>query len=309
MEEFQAKQVQAVDAEVIEDELMISSASFEIDMSGIQRDVEELTFAIDQALTVYGDVLVEDGAIASMGRSEARECELRLSRAIRTADELRRQLNRDYKVPLDVAKGRYDEIMGPIVALHAAYKQRRLEFEEADRARKLEEIRAVYERIAPQLALPPKEGGAPLVPFERVFEMYGSKWLSKGAGLDGLRQTTEAYAVFWRTLDVEKALARDRELCALEEQQAITARRSEKQGEGESAERGKGALASVASDAAPATVAPTSSNSGRKPRVMLIEGATDDECRKIAALCTSLGIRGVFKGPKFYETVKTWMPQ
>ena len=332
MEEFQAKQVQAVDAEVIEDELMISSASFEIDMSGIQRDVEELTFAIDQALTVYGDVLVEDGAIASMGRSEARECELRLSRAIRTADELRRQLNRDYKVPLDVAKGRYDEIMGPIVALHAAYKQRRLEFEEADRARKLEEIRAVYERIAPQIALPPKEGGAPLVPFERVFEMYGSKWLSKGAGLDaierklaevaaavdegerrieasGLKHTTEAYAVFWRTLDVEKALARDRELCALEEQQAITARRSEKQGEGESAERGKGALASVAFDAAPATVAPTSSNSGRKPRVMLIEGATDDECRQIAALCTSLGIRGVFKGPKFYETVKTWMPQ
>ena len=145
---------QEVNAEVIEDELMISSASFEVDMSGIQHDVEDLTLAIDQALTVYGDVLVEENAIAAMERSEARRCELELSRAIRTADELRRQLNRDYKVPLDIAKQRYDELMGPVIALHEAYKKRRMEFEEADRAFKLHGIRAAYERIAPAHRLP-----------------------------------------------------------------------------------------------------------------------------------------------------------
>ena len=40
-----------------------------------------------------------------MGRSEARECELRLSRAIRTADELRRTKTNDL-IPLivDIAR-------------------------------------------------------------------------------------------------------------------------------------------------------------------------------------------------------------
>ena len=37
---------------------------------------------------------------------------------------------------------------------------------------------------------------------------------------------------------------------------------------------------------------------------MLIDGATDDECRQIAEVCKSLGITGVFKGPRFYEAAK-----
>ena len=51
---------QPVEAEIVEDDLMISSASFEIDMSGIQSDVAELTEAIDDALTVYGESLVDE---------------------------------------------------------------------------------------------------------------------------------------------------------------------------------------------------------------------------------------------------------
>lgn len=33
----------------------------------------------------------------------------------------------------------------------------------------------------------------------------------------------------------------------------------------------------------------------RKPRIMLIDGATDDECRLIGQYCRSLGISGTFK--------------
>jgi len=343
MDELIGSKAQEVDAEIIEDEMIISSASFEIDMSGIQRDVEDLTFAIDQALTVYGDVLVEESAIADMERGEARRCELALSRAIRTADELRRQLNRDYKVPLDVAKRRYDELMGPVIALHEAYKKRRLEFEEADKAFKLHSIRTAYERIAPRISLPAVEGGAAPIPFERLLEMRGAKWLNKSIGMDSIereiaqlaatvdegeqlleeakpRHATETRAVFWQTLDVEKALSRDQELCALEARQAALETRAEQAlGEGSTAGQtvegiAAGQLADAPSQStteqavASISVSETSSApvADRKPRVMLIEGATDDECRQIAALCTSLGIRGVFKGPQFYEMVKAW---
>ena len=316
---------QPVEAEIVEDDLMISSASFEIDMSGIQSDVAELTEAIDDALTVYGESLVDSETIATIDRVSARERELELSRAIRAADELRRKLNRDYKVPLDVAKGRYDELMGPVIELHAAYKQRRVDFEEAEREQKLTTIRALYEAMAPRWALAPLDGDAP-VPFQAVFDRYGGKWLNKGTSLDaverelggvvamldegerrldeaGLKHSTEAKAVFWRTFDVEAAFARDRELCAFEERQAAKERQASATQEVPLA-----ALAQLAQPAQPAA-APNASDPAaeRKPRVMLIEGATDDECRQIAALCKSLGIQGVFKGPQSYAIVKEWL--
>ena len=201
--------------------------------------------------------------------------------------------------------------------------------------------------------------------------MRGAKWLNKSVSIDSIereisqlaatvdegeqileeaqpKHATEARAVFWQTLDVEKALARDRELCALEAQQAaLTARAEQALGEAsdtgqtrEEAAVGQPADASSQPAGMPSQPADTSSQPAgmpsqpadassqpaveqpiagasasdsssapvaeRKPRVMLIEGATDDECRQIAALCTSLGIRGVFKGPQFYETVKEW---
>ena len=67
---------QPVEAEIVEDDLMISSASFEIDVSGIQSDVAELTEAIDDALTVYGESLVDSETIATIDRVTAREREL-----------------------------------------------------------------------------------------------------------------------------------------------------------------------------------------------------------------------------------------
>ena len=313
---------QPVEAEIVEDDLMISSASFEIDMSGIQGDVAELTEAIDDALTVYGETLVDSETIAAIDRVTARERELELSRAIRTADELRRKLNRDYKVPLDVAKGRYDELMGPVIELHAAYKQRRIEFEEAAREQKLAAIRALYEVMAPRWALSPSDGDAP-VPFRVVFDRYGGKWLNKGTSLDavereldgivamldegerrldeaGLKHATEAKAVFWRTFDVEAAFARDRELCAFEERQAVKEQQASAMQEASIAEPAQPDQPAVALGAADPAA-------DRKPRVMLIEGATDDECRQIAALCKSLGIQGVFKGPQSYAIVKEWL--
>ena len=315
-----AETAEAVEAELIEDDLMISSASFEIDMSGIQRDIEELTEAIDNALTVYGEALAEPETIAAMGQADARRYERELSKAIRGADELRRKLNRDYRSPLDMAKKRYDELMGPVIKLHGEFKQRRIDFEEAERQQKRLDIAAMYERIAPWLALPSAEGGAPLVPFDRIFDAYGAKWLNKGTdpltveseiraiettiaagerALDaaGLKHAVEARAVFWQTLDANAAIAHDRELCEAEQRQ----REREAQREAQRAEQQAASTIAASATTAAATVAPDKGE--RKPRVMLIDGATDEECRQIGAFCSSLGITGVFKGPKLYEAI------
>lgn len=355
--------VEEVEAEVLDGDLMISSASFEIDMSGIQADIAELTAAIDEALTVYGDMLVEPADIEAMDYSEARRRERAVSAAIREADELRRQLNRDYRLPLDAAKVRYDELMGPVIQLHAAYKSRRMWLDDQVKEQKKQAIAALYEAIAPRYALAGGEEAESLVPFERIFGMFGGKWLNKSAGLDAIerelggivraiaegerrlsdaapRHATEAWAVFWRTLDADAALARDRELCALEERQVLLEQaRAREQALREQAaatpavaEQGDGAPAlAEQGDEAPGALdgsggAPAVGNQGvesadssdhpigvdapvRKPRIMIIDGATDDECRQIAALCKSLGITGTFKGPHFHESVMALQEQ
>ena len=312
--------MELVEAQVIDDDLMISQSSFEIDMSGIQRDVEELTEAIDEALTVYGEMLVEPQVIVEMSYEDVRRCERAVSSVIRAADELRRKLNRDYKVPLDRAKERYDELMGPVAELHAAYKDRRVALDEAAKLEKLEAIRAMYEKMAAYMALPLEGQQEALVPFSRIHAMYGAKWTNKSAHLvdierelldivqriaageirldaEALAHPAEAKAVYWQTLDVDAALARDRELTAAAERMvALEAQRAanqlpkpEKLPEPEKASEPE---------------KPPEPAQLRKPRVMLIDGATDDECRQIGQLCKQLGITGVFKGERFYEQVK-----
>ena len=177
MEKANVQSIQAVEAELIDGEVMISGASFEIDMSGIQRDLEELTAAIDEALTVYGDYLVEPEAIEAMGYSDVRNCERTVSSAVRAADELRRQLNRDYKMPLDAAKARYDELMGPVIELHARFKARRVELESAAKEEKKRTIQRLYEDMAAYIALPLEGQDEALVPFERIFGLHGAKYL------------------------------------------------------------------------------------------------------------------------------------
>lgn len=300
--------MELVEAQVIDDDLMISQSSFDIDMSGIQRDVEELTEAIDEALTVYGELLVEPQTIAEMSYEDVRRCERAVSSAIRTADELRRKLNRDYKVPLDRAKKRYDELMGPVAELHASYKDRRVALDEAAKLEKLEAIRAMYEEMAAYMALPLEGQPEALVPFSRIYAMYGAKWTNKSAHLpdiereligivqriaagevrldaEALAHPAEAKAVYWQTLDVDAALAHDRELTSAAERMAAL-----------EAQRAAAPLPEPEKLPEPAPA--------RKPRVMLIDGATDDECRQIGQLCKQLGITGVFKGERFYERVK-----
>ena len=313
---------EALDAEVIDGDIMISDKTFEIDMSGIQRDVEDLTAAIDDALTVYGEMLVEPADVESMSYADVRRCEREVSSAIRAADELRRKLNRDYKVPLDVAKRRYDELMGPVIALHGLYRERRIAFDEAAKEGKRREIARRYEEMAPYLALPLDGQDEPLVPFGRIFDRFGSKWLNKGtalqnietelvfivqriaegeARLDGmeLAHATEAKAVYWQTLDYDAAVARDAELCqAQRRQEALAAERAER----ERLQAAKEPAAAVDRASGGDAVAEPAT---RKPRVMMIDGATDDECRQIGAFCRSLGITGVFKGERFYEKVKS----
>ena len=310
-----------VNAEVIEDDLMISQSSFEIDMSGIQRDIADLTAAIDDALTVYGELLVMPEDIAAMTFDQARSCEREVNAVIKQANDLRLKLGRDYRQPLDMAKRRYDELMGPVEELRDAFKQRRIQIEDEQRGEKRRKIQSLYEDMAPNIALPAEGHDAALLPFERVFAMFGEKWLNKSCAVKtiedeladivggvlvgerrldeaNLAHPLEAKAVFWETLDSDAAITHDRKLSALEEQQAIR-----------DAERAK--LAQVENPSAESTTptepahATPEPDSLRKPRVMLIDGATDDECRQIGAFCRSLGISGVFKGERAYEAVKT----
>ena len=328
-------QIEEVEAEVIDGGLMLSSKSFEIDMSGIQADIAELTMAIDNALTVYGDMLDDPEAIGILDFDEARRRERAVSAAIRNADDLRRQLNRDYKVPLDKAKVRYDELMGPVIDLHAAYKQRRIQLEELEKAQKKASMAVLYEALAPRLAIPEAGQSEALVPFEHIYRRFGSKWLNKGVSLaaiehelDGIvhdinageqhiiesypKHATETWAVFWQTLDADAALSRDRELCAFEERQAAQAQAhaqtQAQEAQTEAIEEPKPEPPALnAASPAPQTEPPSTpsqSSAERTPRVMIIDGATDDECRQIAALCKTLGITGVFKGQRFYETIK-----
>ena len=304
---------EAIDAEVIDDDLMIPAASFEIDMGCVQRDVEELTAAIDEALTVYGEMLVEPGVIEAMGYADVRKCEREMSKVVRAADEFRRQLNRDYKAPLDAAKQRYDELMGPVIELHGLFKARRVALDDAAKQEKRRAIERLYEDMAAYIALPLEGQDEPLVPFERIFALHGEKWLNKSTAMEdverelveavqriadgeirldaaGLAHEAEAKAVFWKTLDYDAAVAHDAELARAEQRQAALA-----------AERGEAGAAPAL--AAVAEVAPAPAE--RTPRVMLIDGATDDECRQIGAFCKSIGVTGVFKGERFYEAVKS----
>jgi hypothetical protein len=307
---------ETIEANVIEDGLMISGSSFEIDMSEIQRDIEDLTVAIDGARTVYGEMLVEADVIGNMVYGDVRRCEREMSSRIRAADELRRKLNRDYKVPLDRAKVRYDELMEPVIELHAAYRQRRIELDDAVKASKKRAIQALYENMMPYIALPLEGQDEALVPFDRIFEMHGAKWLNKSVDLmhieseiesiakdivagerqldeEGLVHAAAAKAVYWQTLSVDDAIAHDRELCVLEERQAALS--------AERAQRVQFAAAPADDPTPKPTFEPIAE---RKPRVMLIDGATDDECRRIGQFCRSLGISGVFKGPQVYDAVK-----
>ncbi len=359
------QQPQEVDAQVLEQDLMISSKSFEVDMSGIQRDIEDLTVAIDEALTVYGDLLVDPNAIERMSYTEARRCERNISAAIREADECRKRLNRDYRTPLDVAKRRYDELMEPALELHGLFKARRIALDKEKRNAKKLTIKELYERVAAPIALPLDGFDEAFVPFERIFERYGSSWLNKSATLDsveleldgivsrimrderrideaGLRHAAEAKSEYWRTLDVEAAFGLDRQLCQAEQRQAAleAARLAHKQADLEQEGNSNSGLdtdrnpsatptapdataleipesnaaipkpavidaATTFDPSEPTANLGTSESSLRKPRVMLIDGATDEECRQIGAFCKSLGISGVFKGPCFYESVKS----
>ena len=337
MEDVRIQPVQAADAQVLENDLMIPSGSFEVDMSGIQRDIEELTAAIDEALTVYGSLLVEPSDIERMPYADVRKCERSVSAAIREADDLRKKLNRDYKTPLDIAKRRYDELMGPVIELHGLFKARRMVLDEAQKEEKKQAICDLYLRMAPFIALPLEGQDEALVPFERVYDLFGSKWLNKGASLDGielelggivrriaegeqrideagLSHAGEAKALYWQTLDLDAAFAHDERLCRAEQRQAALEARRVKFEEAARASLDEGAVQNSAEPQAqqdPNLVqaqsqGPTASDlaSPRSPRVMLIDGATDDECRQIGAFCKSLGISGVFKGPAFHEAVQ-----
>lgn len=243
----QAGDVQVVEAEVIDND-MIPTSTLEIDMGGIFADLDALTANIDDALTVYGEMLVEDESIIKkMDYKEIKSCEQALSSAINQADTARKQFNTDYDKPKNEVKARFDELVNPVKALHAMYKSVRVGKDNEAKNLRYQGLESTYIDFCESNGFASLPN---LVPFDRLLEA-NPKWLNKSEGaaksavevenvaariasdwgiLTKQRSTLpffeEAEAEFFRTLDVSKAL--DLSARRKEEQERINAFKAER---------------------------------------------------------------------------------
>ena len=208
-----------VEAETIDGE-MIQVKPFSVDMTLVHSDIDELTRAMDEALTVYGDLLVEREVVDGMAVADLLVCENQLGKAIAVADEARKQLGRDYRKPLEAANARYKELMQPVEELYAAYSERRqeLRYEGLERtyldccaANGLETLPSVvpFERLAkahPQWLRRDANAGKAAERVEDEVMRIGRAWGTLRSQRAAMRFYDEAEAEFFKSLDVERAI-------------------------------------------------------------------------------------------------------
>lgn len=289
-----------LEAEVIEDGL--AARSFAIDMDDVRRHVLDMTAALDKAARAVADLDVGDAALEAMSYRDVKRFEQGMSGEIREADAARLKFSREWKKPLAEVEERFRAELEPARDLHARYKARRVELDELDREERRGRLKAYYEDMAPMIALPLDGQDRALVPFERILD---EKWLNRSAkesaaeaeidarcasiaegerSLDGLglAHAAEAKAAYWEALDIQAAIARDRELTAAEERaRALEAERAEIERARADSERERRPEARQAPREAPKAPAPT-------PCVMVIDYATTEQMREIGRFCGSL---------------------
>lgn len=289
-----------LEAEVIEDGL--AARSFAIDMDDVRRHVLDMTAALDKAARAVADLDVGDAALEAMSYRDVKRFEQGMSGEIREADAARLKFSREWKKPLAEVEERFRAELEPARDLHARYKARRVELDELDREERRGRLKAYYEDMAPMIALPLDGQDRALVPFDRILD---EKWLNRSAkesaaeaeidarcasiaegerSLDGLglAHAAEAKAAYWEALDIQAAIARDRELTAaeeraraLEEERAEVERARAERDAGERGRRPKPAPRKARKDE------PT-------PCVMVIDSATTEQMREIGRFCGSL---------------------
>ncbi len=305
-----------IEAEVIEDGLAVKS--FAIDIDEVKRHVLDMTAALDKAARAVADLDVGDAALEAMSYRDVKRFEQGISGEIREADAARLKFSKEWKKPLAEAEARFRAELEPARELHARYRARRVELDERDREERRDRLRAYYEDMAPMIALPLDGQNRALVPFERILD---EKWLNRSAkepaaeaeidarcasiaegerSLDGLglAHAAEAKAAYWETLDLQAAIARDRELTAAEERaRALEAERAaqaeqerSRETEHEAERAAESETHGPANGQAPqkAEAAAPKRKGAPGPCVMVIDSATTDQMREIGRFCGSL---------------------
>lgn len=295
-----------IEAEVIEDGLAVKS--FAIDIDEVKRHVLDMTAALDKAARAVADLDVGDAALEAMSYRDVKRFEQGISGEIREADAARLKFSKEWKKPLAEAEARFRAELEPARELHARYRARRVELDERDREERRERLRAYYEDMAPMIALPLDGQNRALVPFERILD---EKWLNRSAkepaaeaeidarcasiaegerSLDGLglAHAAEAKAAYWETLDIQAAIARDRELTAAEERaRALEAERAA-QAEQERSREAESETHGPANGQAPQKAEAPKRKGAPGPCVMVIDSATTEQMREIGRFCGSL---------------------
>lgn len=189
-----------VSASVVDGEIAPIKA-FDIDMSVVQDDISVLTKAIDGALAVYGDVMVDDEVLEDMSGGDIAICESQLADALKAADDARLKLGRDYRKPLDTANARYKELIGPAEEQLAKFAERRKDLRYMG-------LRGTYESCCAS------NGFANLpdvVPFDRLLKDH-PQWMARntnaGKAAEKVEDETMRIIRDWHTLKSQQASMR-----------------------------------------------------------------------------------------------------
>lgn len=166
---------------------------------------------------------MDDEAIRAMDASEAKICRADLNKIIKEVDDERKAIKRAYNAPLAEFEAKVNDLLQPAKAAQLKLKSYIDQHTEMEREYRRQELEASYQDFAPALV--------PVVPFDRILEI-NPKWLNKSyssvkaidemfGAVDKIakdwevlkRQASlmkfyeEAEAVFFRTLDLNAAIA------------------------------------------------------------------------------------------------------
>lgn len=249
-----------VEVEVLDD-MAIERREFDAYPEPIRGYAKALFDAVSTAnahMARYAEDTPED--IAAMSRKEARDSAQAANRDLKAIGEARKNLKAEWSAPITKLEGKLKTAIKPLEDIQAAYKARQMQAEDEEKAAKAQELREYYEDLAPFLALPLEGQNKALVPYERIAD---PKWGNRTASIKtckeeidaaveriasnqkmlegmGLKHCGEAMTEYWRTLDLEAAISKERELTeyedmrrGLESKQEAAAREYEREAMGQ----------------------------------------------------------------------------
>ncbi len=298
-----------VTAEVIDDELSVMRQMFDAMPAPLNELARSLFNAVSIAQANAERDQIADEQLANISQAEAKNFAQGINRDLRAVSESRKALKNAYIKPISDLEAHLKTALQPIEEQRDGYKARQEEAELEERNAKMAELREFYEGIAPFLALPLEGQTQALVPFERIAE--GKKWGNRTMNVkkceEELEQAVEAIACnqqtlegmelafrneamneFWRTLSLEAAINRDRELADIEQRRRAL----------ESAQEWHAAEARAEMDAQEVTAEEAAAGYAERPapavhKWRIIFTATDIQMQQLIQFAKQLGIKGV----------------